>query len=88
MNLENQQKINIIIRPKTSCLRIIIVLFFFVLFGVGGVLTGFTQGACFPIVIVAFVGFVVYGCCASVRCSRPCVKYNSVNKDLEINSTK
>ena len=88
MNLENQQKINIIIRPKSSCLRAIPVFFFFVLFGVGGVLTGITEGACFPIVIVAFVGFIVSGFCASARCSRPCVKYNSVKKDLEINCDK
>ena len=93
MSLENQQKINIIMRPKFSFLRIIPALFFFVLFPVGGILTGMTQGACFPIIIVAFVGFAIsifwaVGACSSCKCCWSYVRYNSVNKDLEIKCEK
>lgn len=93
MALESQQKINIVISPKFSCIRIIPSIFFFILFGVGGALTGITGGACFPIIIVGFVGFAISGfwmsgACRACPCCRSYVSYNSVNKSLEINCQK
>ena len=93
MNLESQQKIvintaQIGFSPK----RFAVVMFFFILFAVGGVLTGLTQGAAFPIIIIAFIGFAVssawsagaFRCCSS----KNFVYYNTNNKNLEIHCSK
>ncbi len=86
MSLENQQKINIIMRPKFSCVRIIPALFFFVLIGVGGFLSSMAEEAFLPIIVVGFIGFalsIIWGS-GACNCSLSYVRYNSVNKDLEI----
>ena len=93
MNLQSQQKI-IINTNKVgfSPKRFALVMFFFILFPIGGVLTGITGGACFPIVIIAFIGFVISGfwSTGALTCCNPksFVYYNKDNKNIEIHYLK
>ena len=94
MNLESQQKIIINTKQQFgfSPIRFAVVIFFFILFGVGGFLTVMTEGATFPIVIIAFIGFGVSGAWSSGACNcctpKSSVYYNINNKNLEINCSK
>lgn len=92
LRLENQQKINIVVPQKFSCLRLIPTIFFFILSGVGGFLTGMTEGALFPIIIVGFVGFTISGVWMSGICKFCCcksyVRYDDINKIVEIKCEK
>ena len=90
MNLQNQQKIMIQTRNNgLSVTNIIFLIFFFILFAIGGFLTGVTGGACFPIIIIAWVGFAVTSICSSGVCSpKSFISYNKETHNIEVNCLK
>ena len=90
MNLQNQQKIMIQTRNNgLSVMSIIFFIFFFILFAVGGILTGMTRGACFPIIIIAWVGFAVTSICSTGVCSsKSFIYYNKETHNIEVNCLK
>ena len=95
MKLENQQKIKIFERSCCSSLKYIIMIFFFILFPIGGVLAGISKGVLIPIPIIAFFGFLfsvlwingVFDRCCSC-CNKSYIYYNIENKNIEINLKK
>ena len=88
--LINQEKIKINLRsnfifPKWT-------LFFFILFGIGGFLTGASRGVLFPIPIIGFIGFVVSAICYGNHQYKynndNYICYNKKNSEIEVNIVK
>ena len=95
MKLENQQKIKIFEKSCCSSLKYVIMIFFFILFPIGGFLAGISRGLLVPIPIIAFFGFFFTGlwingvfdrCCSC--CNKSYIYYNIENKNIEINLKK
>ena len=91
MKLENQYKIIINTKINFSKLRFIPFIIFFIMFGVGGYLNVVTRGACFPVIIIAFIGaaisiFWIAGVCDC--CNKYYIFYDTINKNLEFNCMK
>ena len=85
--LMNQEKIKIKI-DRTMTKSIISFIFFFILFGLGGFLTGATQGTLFFIPIIAFIGFIITMICTIVSNSKNYIWYNNENSNIEVNFDK
>jgi hypothetical protein len=90
MNLQNQQKI--MIQTKNNSLLLIIIIsfiFFIILFVLGIISTGNTEGALFPIIIILGVGLVVTMICMIGVCSsKSFIYYNKETHNIEVNCLK